>query len=154
MKTLLVSFYWLFAFTALVFEPLYYYGCWWDGPGSSNIVIQKVWEIWMIYAKWDPLFLRPPAWLRVLCTIEVFIFGPLYGLTAIGIAKQSSWLKVIAYPFSGALIYSILVYFAMEFILSEPGTDFWMVILVNIPWTLVPCLLLYYVEKSEKKKVQ
>jgi hypothetical protein len=101
-------------------------------------------DIWRIYAHWDPLFLTPPDWLKVLCTIEVFIFGPLYVMIAIGLQSNATWLKPIGYCFSGALVYSTIVYFTMEILESAQGTNFSLVFLVNCPWTFVPLLLIYH----------
>ena len=141
----LIAIYWLFAFIGLVFEPLYYFGCDWayeNCPSSNSIVVSAVGQLWLIYAKWDPLFYTIPNWLRVLCSIEVFIFGPLYALNAYGLQVKARWLPFVALPFNGALVYSTLVYFAMEFIWLTPGTNALMVLLINIPWTIFPVIMM------------
>ena len=143
-NTALVVTFWIFAFTALVFEPLYYFGCDWniDNCSSSSFpLVRQVGDIWKIYCVWDPLFVRPPSWLQVMCVIEVVVFGPLYAITAYGLQKKAKWLPAVALPFCGALFYSTIVYFAMEFIFMEPGTNVVMVLLVNIPWSIFPVLL-------------
>lgn len=81
LRLCLVAVFALFAFVALVFEPLYYYGCQWNIEQclqSTSPVLQTTAQIWQIYAVWDPLFDTPTDWLRVMCNIEVFAFGPLY----------------------------------------------------------------------------
>lgn len=154
----LVYVFYVFAFTALVFEPLYYLGCDWNYEtcyyeGYSSLVsICK--SIWLIYCRWDPLFFAPPDWLKVMCYIEVFLFGPLYALSAYGLHNRSKWLPFIALPFSGALFYSTIVYFVMEFVYTEPGTNLLLVFIVNIPWSIFPVLLGYRVVSlmTEDKK--
>lgn len=148
----------LFAFVALVFEPLYYFGCDWDGLlcplAQSSPVIAATRDIWLIYVQFDPLFYTIPLWLRVLCCIEVFAFGPLYALTAYGMASNARWLPAVALPFSGALIYSTVVYFAMELLEGVPGTSMLVVLLVNIPWTLLPAVLMHrIIAKQRREKV-
>jgi hypothetical protein len=141
--TLIVAF-WIFAFTALVFEPLYYFGCNWsyeNCEASPFPIVAAIGEVWKIYGDWDPLFLKVPTWLQVMCTIEVVIFGPLYALCAYGLQKRTTWLPHVALPFCGALFYSTVVYFAMEFMFVEPGTNLLMVFIVNIPWSIFPVLL-------------
>lgn len=141
-----ILFYWycLFAFVALFFEPLYYFGCSWDGvncpAAATSPLISYTKDLWMIYAQWDPMFLIVPLWLRVLCSIEVFLFGPLYLAVAVGMVKDADWLFPLSLVFNGALIYSTIVYFTMEYIEFLPGTNLVMVFLVNIPWTIVPIL--------------
>lgn len=140
----LICVFWIFAFTALVFEPMYYFGCNWDYANcatSTFPLVAEVGEVWKIYNQWDPLFFSPPPWLKVMCTIEVLIFGPLYALSAYGLQVNACWLPYVALPFCGALFYSTVVYFAMEFIYMEPGTDPLMVFIVNIPWSIFPVLL-------------
>lgn len=141
----LLGWYGLFAFVALIFEPLYYFGCDWNGKicplATESSLIFYTKEIWLFYAQWDPLFYNIPLWLRVLCSIEVFIFGPLYLVVVIGLINDSSWLFPVTLLFSGALVYSTIVYFLMEIIEFLPGTNLLMVFIVNIPWTIVPILL-------------
>mmetsp|Transcript_1215 Transcript_1215/g.1229 ORF Transcript_1215/g.1229 Transcript_1215/m.1229 type:complete len:91 (+) Transcript_1215:2-274(+) len=76
-----------------------------------------------------------------MCSIEVFLFGPLYFVCAYGLQYKLKWLPYIALPFCGALFYSTIVYFAMELIEPLPGTNMIAVILVNIPWSILPILL-------------
>lgn len=133
-----------------MFEPLYYFGCHWNGATCGNGVVP---QLWRIYSQWDPLFLRKDIpsllWLRVMCTLEVILFGPCYVLCAIGLAPaqpegvHAPWLPQLALPFCGALVYSTLVYFGVE-LLDAPstGANLAMVFLINAPWTVVPCLLL------------
>jgi hypothetical protein len=156
-------FYWycIFTFVALVFEPLYYFGCSWNGLecplARTNAVVHYTKEIWLIYCQWDPMFYDVPLWLRVLCSIEVFIFGPCYLITVIGMLNNSDWLVPFTLPFAGALVYSTIVYFAMEMIELLPGTNVGIVFLVNLPWTIIPILLVYQLlrksnSNSEKEK--
>ena len=141
----LVAWFCLFAFVALIFEPLYYFGCDWHGHScvgaENNAIVDATRKIWLIYASWDPIFYDIPNWLRVLSCIEVFIFGPLYLVVAIGLWNNSPWLESVALPFCGALVYSTIVYFAMELIENIPNTNYFAVFFVNIPWTIVPILL-------------
>ncbi len=142
----------LFGFIGLVFEPLYYFGCNWSLSNcslSSSSLVHLIGEIWSLYDIYDPIFLHIPLWLQVMCTIEVIIFGPLYVICAYGLAKKSKWLSSIALPFSGALFYSTIVYFAMEIIDPIPGTNLFVVFVVNIPWTIFPILLGYRVLQED-----
>lgn len=141
------AWYCLFGFVAMVFEPLYYFGCNWDGiscPLAAEYpIIGHIRDIWAIYNQFDPMFFNVPKWLQVMCMIEVFIFGPLYLIFAYGFYNKTWWLRDFALPFSGALIYSTIVYFAMEALEMVPGTNMAVVFAVNLPWTILPCLVLY-----------
>ena len=125
MRTALIVVFYLFGFVALVFEPLYYFGCHWEMANcatSGSTVVRRVGEIWQIYCAWDPMFLNLPLWLRVMCSVEVFLFGPLYVASAYGLQHQSAWLPCCALPFGGALVYSTIVYFVM---VRESGVGMW-----------------------------
>ena len=126
-EVFLIVWFAVFGFTALVFEPLYYFGCDWDGvscpAAESSTLMKYVQTIWHIYCQWDPLFYKPPLWLRVLCSLEVFVFGPCYCVTAYGLLYKLKW-HAFGYLFSGALIYSTIVYFLLEYFENLPSTNF------------------------------
>jgi hypothetical protein len=154
----ILCWYCIFAFVALAFEPLYYFGCSWNGLdcplAKTNQIIYYVKEMWLLYCLWDPMFYSVPLWLRVLCSIEVFLFGPLYVLTVIGLVYDSDWIYPLALVFGGALVYSTFVYFIMEIIENIEGTNFLVVFLVNVPWTILPLLLIYQVVQKSSNKSQ
>lgn len=147
----LARWFWLFAFCGCVFEPLYYAGCNWNGAECGDGVVPRIWRL---YSSWDPLFLDMTApsllWLRVMCTLECVVFGPCYAAVAVGLQPfrpeglHTPWLQPLALLFSGALVYSTVVYFAMEVVLANSsGADMTMVFLINGPWTVIPCILAY-----------
>ncbi len=149
------NFFVLFGFVALIFEPLYYFGCQWNGVecplAKTNALIAVIRDIWMFYGQWDPLFKVVPLWLQVMCSIEVFIFGPLYVYVALAMKYNWQSLATIGPLFGGALIYSTIVYFAMEVLEADENTNMLMIFLVNIPWTIVPILSSYRIAKLIKQ---
>lgn len=151
MEKLLISTLWLFGFVALVFEPLYYFGCGWTDVGRSCddspfAPVRGAAVVWRVYTEsWDPLFIDIPLWLRVMCSIEVLVFGPLYVICAVGLQMRSAWLPPVAYIFSGALFYSTIVYFAIEILHPVVGTNLLMVFVVNIPWSILPVALVHFI---------
>lgn len=116
----------------------------WTGKGDTQVpsLLESVWQI---YFKWDPIFAQPPAWLWLMCWIEVCVFGPLYVASAYviwkGRQRQRDWILL---PFSGALLYSTVVYFGMEFLEPVSGTNLVVVVLVNIPWSILPIAVFYH----------
>jgi len=142
----------LFAFVAMAFEPAYYFPCRWrldaEGPCGDPSTDGIVLALWRFYGRWDALFVVVPPFLRIMCTIEVFLFGPAYAVVAYYLhrgrdADAPAWFPAFALLFSGALIYSTLVYFAFE-VLHEwdnDATSLPMVFLVNAPWSLAPAVL-------------
>ena len=138
----------LFAFIALIFEPMYYFPCHWrldEGlckfPENDGIFLM----LWRLYGGWDALFFVVPRWLQLMCTVEVVVFGPCYALCSFYLfrAKRPWWFQPFVCAFCGALIYSTVIYFGYEFIFPDSSTDLLLVFVVNVPWTITPCILLY-----------
>ena len=155
-----INIFYLFAFIALIFEPIYYYGCNWNYNQCIYYIIIEyefinifkyihniILDLWYFYNNsYDPLFFNIPTWLQVLCSIEVFLFGPCYFITAyyynifVKNPKNNKWYLYFILLFFGSLIYSTIVYFSMEIIENIPNTNMSMVFVVNLPWTIVPIL--------------
>lgn len=158
-----ICIFYLFAFIGLIFEPIYYFGCNWKYSQCIYYNISSYFDIfryvhniildlWYWYnASFDPIFLNMPLWLQVLCGIEVFVFGPCYLLTAyyykiyLQCPVDNRWFLYFSLIFSGALVYSTVVYFTMEILDTVPNTNMAMVFIVNLPWTIVPILFVWRV---------
>ena len=137
--------------SAQVFEPLVFFTC----LSSEGVSISADWRIshcsegtlnriWRIYADWDPLFIRVPPFLRIMCGLEVFVFGPCYLISAMVLRCRvlPPWFPCFSLFFSGALFYSTVLYFAYEWLFAPSAyVNVTMVALVNAPWAILPCVL-------------
>ena len=135
----LVACFSLFAFTSLVYEPFVVFGV--DLAGAADPVGRS----WFWYARsFDPVFLAPPLWLRILCDIDAFLFGPFYLVLVYALVRGRAWIRLPALLYGGAIVYSTLVYFGWE--LLDAGNrgraDLAVVVLVNLPYTVVPLILI------------
>ena len=106
----------MFLFVAWFFEPAVIYLCGWEGLGTAACDATLIGRLWHFYAaSFDPVFLNLPLWLRIVCSLDTLLFGPFYAVSlfAFGTGRQlARWYVAIALPFSGALLYSTVVYFA------------------------------------------
>ena len=128
----------LFAVTSLVYEPYVTFGV--DLCARDEFVARS----WCWYAEsFDPLFLETPTWLMIMCTIDFVVFGPIHLLCLYAFFRQREWIRSIALVYGGALFYSTLVYFGYEFMEEMHRADMLWVVLINVPYTLMPMLLLY-----------
>eukprot|EP00003_Mantamonas_plastica_P002808 TRINITY_DN12219_c0_g1_i1.p1 TRINITY_DN12219_c0_g1~~TRINITY_DN12219_c0_g1_i1.p1 ORF type:complete len:215 (-),score=59.67 TRINITY_DN12219_c0_g1_i1:245-829(-) len=172
LNTFLVVWYLIFFVTAVVIEPTFYFLC--GAPQQSgetmiNIQITDEWNIelcdeqrwegnpivavWKMYSEWDPLFQQVPRFLMLMCSVEVFLFGPLYLITALCLINfaenkpDTPWIDsfdAFCFVFSGAVTYSTIIYFGFELLFHfDESTNMKMVILVNCPWTVIPLLLIW-----------
>ncbi len=126
----------LFAFTSICMEPYITFGV--DLARATG----PLGRAWYFYARsWDPLFLEQPAYMRVMTGIDEWVYGPMYLVLIYAFVRRRTWIRVPALLFSGAVIYSTLVYFLTEFVSEGHRANLAMVTVVNIPYTIVPCVL-------------
>lgn len=153
----------IFALVAFTFEPVLVFVC--KGNLDScqenelehNHITKLLIELWFWYAKqFDPLFINTPFWLVIMCGIDCVIFGPMYIIVLFGWIYDSSgiWFKRFVCIWNGALVYSTVVYFAYEILIEYQRNSMFWVIVINMPWTIVPLLLLKQVLISETKHKQ
>jgi hypothetical protein len=132
----LIFFFGLFAFTSLVMEPYFVFGV--DYRRASDPFAAG----WLLYAtRWDPAFLDRPLFLRIICGIDLFVFGPFYFVLIYAFVKERSWIRIPGLLYVSAIVYSTVEYFAWEFIGERNRADMLMVVVCNIPYTLVPLAL-------------
>jgi len=139
----LVASFAIFLFVAWFFEPAVIYQCGWEGLAQCDTLVGK---LWFFYASsFDPVFLNLPLWLRLVCSLDTLLFAPFYAfsLRAFCTGQQESvWYMLLALPFSGALIYSTVVYFGYELLAEAHRASLFWVFVINLPWTLAPFALI------------
>ena len=132
----LVGFFVLFAFTSLVMEMYIVFDV------DLATCTDPFGRAWHLYAsRWDPLFLDTPLWLRIMCGIDGFVFGPIYLALIYGFVRRREWVRELGLMFAAAIIYSTIVYFTYEVVAEAGRADLLMVFVVNLPYTIVPLAL-------------
>ena len=132
----LVAFFGVFAFTSICMEPYITFGV--DLAKATS----PLGRAWYFYARsWDPLFLEQPMNMRVMTGLDEWIYGPMYLVLIYAFVRRREWIRAPAFLYCGAIIYSTLVYFLTEFLTEGHRANLAMVVVVNIPYTIVPCLL-------------
>ena len=144
-----VSAAWLsvFALVAFSFEPTLV----WCHVGYGGLLAcaerepgNVVAALWVFYAQsFDPVFLTTPTFLLVMVAIDWLVFGPSYAALLWALLSRNEakpWVRALALVWLGAVVYSTLVYFAFEMIEEWHRINVPAVILINMPWTVVPPL--------------
>lgn len=154
----------IFILVAFVHEPLFYLYCGWDGlreyslskGGCSNPVVEA---IWVGYAKFDPVYFDMPLWMALMIGFDSILLSPfyVYSVYALWTGKVDTPLyRAIAYSVSGGLIYAMILYITWEVMSAEKyHTALLPVIAYNVPWGIIPLLLifrLYYGAKIQGEK--
>eukprot|EP00041_Stephanoeca_diplocostata_P011836 m.196383 g.196383 ORF g.196383 m.196383 type:complete len:177 (+) comp18690_c0_seq9:220-750(+) len=135
--------------TAMVFEPYVVFDE--NGTALTQDALDSnpsdiVRHLWAWYAKsFDPIFLETPLFLRIMCGVDMAIFGPLQA--AIGFAlwterlQSSARWRLVTLMYASAIVYSTVIYFAVEVIQESHRADMLWVVVINVPYTIVPLLL-------------
>ncbi len=130
-----VIFFGVFAFTSLVMETYPVFGI--DLVHASD----PLGRVWHFYASsFDPIFLHPPLYLRVMVGIDQFAFGPFYLLAIHALVKERNWIRIPGIAYVGAMTYSTSAYFLVEFLGERGRADLVWVSLINGPYLIVPLL--------------
>lgn len=143
---LLVAWFGVFAFTSLVMEQYIAFGV--DLARATD----PLGRVWYWYAaSFDPVFLETPLWLRIMCTIDGYVFGPFYIVLIYAFVRGRDWIRVPALIYGAAIVYSTAVYFGWELLdpANRAEANLLAVFLVNIPYTIVPLLLMWRVRKPQ-----
>jgi hypothetical protein len=139
---LLVFFFCVFATSSLIYEQFVVFGV--DLSTTTDIFGRS----WYWYARsFDPVFLDPPLWLRIMCTIDAYVFGAMYLVLIFAFVKGRNWVRIPALLYGSAIVYSTIVYFSWEFLdeTNRAEANLLAVFVVNIPYTIVPLLLMWRV---------
>jgi hypothetical protein len=98
----------------------------------------------------DPLFMHPPAWMRIVTGLSAFAYMPFYIVLVIALLKGLNWIQLPAVIYA-TMIVSItgVIVFGVEFFgesamrTQNPGKF----LVFNLPYVLVPLLLLVRMRK-------
>jgi len=138
----LVASFCVFAVSSLVYEQFIVFGV--DLANATDLFGRS----WYWYARsFDPVFLDPPLWLRIMCAIDAYVFGACYVVFVFAFVKGRNWVRIPALLYGSAIVYSTVVYFGWEFLdeANRSQANLLAVFVVNVPYTLVPLLLLWRV---------
>jgi len=140
----LVLWFFVFCVSSFVFEQYIIFGV--DLSRSEDVFGRS----WYWYASsFDPVFLDAPLWLRVMCTIDGYVFGTFYVFLIYAFVRSRDWVRIPALIYASAIVYSTLVYFGWEFLDegNRAEANLPWVVVVNIPYTIVPQLLAWRVRR-------
>jgi hypothetical protein len=142
----LVFWFCLFAISSLVYEQYVIFGV--DLSKATDVFGRS----WYWYASSiDPVFLDTPLWLRIMCAIDGYVFGPFDLVLIFALVRGRNWIRIPALLYAAAIVYSTAVYFGWE-LLDAPNraeANLLGILLVNIPYTIIPLLLMWRMRNPE-----
>ena len=129
----------VFAVTSLVFEPYVVFGQ--DFAACARL--DPVCHTWAWYNTFDPIFEKEnlPFFLRLMCAVDMAVFGPMYLVLIRAFVRKDDHIRLPGLCFVAAIVYSTVIYFGVELVEEAHRANLAVVVLVNIPYTIVPLLL-------------
>jgi hypothetical protein len=125
----------VFAFTSLVMEIHPTFGI------DLRHATDPFGRVLHFYASsFDPLFLDPPLYLRVMTGIDLFVFGPFYLVAIYALVKERKWIRLPGIAYVSAIVYSTVVYFSVEFLGERSRAELVWVTIINVPYVVVPLM--------------
>lgn len=110
---------------------------------------QRLWGSLCWYGRnLDPLFLSNPQWLRVMSGISAWVFGPLYFVLAWGFWRGVDAVRGLALAWAATISYSMVVHLWMEFFGDHPPPRPGLLLLVYLPYVLLPLLVIWRLRES------
>lgn len=97
----------------------------------------------------DPVLIARPMWWRMTIWIDVLFFGPYYLFAIFAFIQGSEWIRIPAFIHSAMLITNVLIIMGEEIAGSYPTPALPFVTLLNLPWVLVPLVVIYRMATSE-----
>ena len=91
----------------------------------------------------DPVLIARPAWWKATIAIDVFFFGPFYALALYALIRGREWIRVPSLVYSGMMMSNVLIILVEEFFGPYATPQPMVVLLLNLPWLLMPLYIIY-----------
>ena len=135
-----------FTITSLISDLLPTIGVDFAHP-SANFFVNSNW--WYAHDT-DPLFMTPPAWMRIVTGLSAFAYMPFYVVLVVSLIRGWNWIQLPSVIYA-TMIVSItgIIVFGVEFFgeqqwLTPNPTKF---LAFNLPYVLLPLVLLIRMRK-------
>ena len=96
----------------------------------------------------DPVLMARSMWWRMTIWIDALFFGPYYALAIYAFIKGKEWIRLISFIWGSMLITNVLIILSEEIAGSYPTPQLPLVILLNLPWLLLPMLVMFRVGRT------
>jgi hypothetical protein len=80
---------------------------------SGYVMARAVYNLYAVNN--DPLLIANPSWMRAMCFLSAFVFGPFYIVLVYSFVKGKNWIRPFALVYAGMIIESMIVIIYVEF---------------------------------------
>ena len=99
---------------------------------------------------YDPLLMARPVWWKVTVLIDAVFFGPFYLFGIFAFLKKRNWIKIPSIIYSSVMLTNVVIILGEEIYGPYASPQLLVVLLVNLPWLLIPLLIIYRMSRTEK----
>ncbi len=97
----------------------------------------------------DPVLLARPAWWRATIWIDALFFGPFYWFALYAFFKGMDWFRLPSVILASVMMTNVTIILFEELVGAHATPERVLVLLVNVPWLLVPVGVIARMWKSE-----
>ncbi|HOD16875.1 MAG TPA: emopamil-binding family protein [Spirochaetota bacterium] len=108
---LFIAFFSCFVFTSFAADLVN--GLMNPSPDIGYVMARAVYHLYAVNN--DPLLIANPSWMRAMCFISAFLFGPFYMVLVYSFVKGRNWIRPFALVYAGMIIESMLVILYAEY---------------------------------------
>ena len=96
----------------------------------------------------DPLLMARPQWWKNTIWLDVVFYGPFYVAALYAFIKGKNWIRIPAIFYSGMMFADVFIIVGEEIAGPHATPHLPTVLLLNLPWLLVPILLTLRLRKE------
>lgn len=102
------------------------------------------------YARtYDPLVLARPPWWKMTIWFDALGFGPFYAASIYAYIRGRDWIRLPSLLYGASIITIVFVILSEEYGGPHATPHFPFVLLLNLPWIIVPALIIVRMWRSE-----
>jgi hypothetical protein len=91
----------------------------------------------------DPLLMARPQWWKNTIWLDVVFYGPFYVAAIYAFVKGKNWIRIPAVFYSGMMFADVFIILGEEIAGPHATPHLPAVLALNLPWLLMPVLLVY-----------
>ncbi len=97
----------------------------------------------------DPLVLARPPWWKMTIWFDALLFGPFYACSIYATIRGRDWIRIPSLLYGASIITIVCIILSEEYGGPYATPHFPIVLLLNLPWIIVPALIILRMARSE-----
>lgn len=97
----------------------------------------------------DPLVLARPPWWKMTIWFDALGFGPFYAASLYAYLRGREWIRLPSLLYGASIITIVFIILSEEYGGAHATSHFSLVLLLNLPWIIIPALIVIRMMRSE-----